>query len=417
MHIGLSRMTLDQPRFAGFERHRPARDLLSGEEHLAPVHDHVSTFGWHIHGVFADPGRIGWTYTIGFGDSLGHPDLVVYGLEQSVAHILLNDIGDALADGQTLLEGERYPGFLVDVDIEFRAALPQWGPAHFGQARDWYGSFPNVWQVVLPDRDNRFPGEPGEDASRFQLRLWEEQPAPHMLEHEPNSIDADGAATASVPDLLDGNETGWEELLNLARGADPERFVVTSVPFVDHIGFGDEVEVEQQEGMLRVTEVTRRAPIATMRVAVLGHGDEVVRRVDQLIVHADANEIVWEAPVPGLLFPVTGTNHSQTSRTALLATNSSAFKACFIPRHSGTKRVGAPRRRSCERAQNVHDRAISPRSGTGSEERVRQSAKRSHILERLAERGHADLLALGEHDGGVGEVDTPTSPNSPCRRA
>ncbi|MEL6894345.1 MAG: DUF4262 domain-containing protein, partial [Actinomycetota bacterium] len=222
--------------------------------------------------------------------------------EQSVAHNLLNDIGAALAEGQSFHEGERYPGFLVDVDIEFRAALPRWGPAHFGQARDWYGSFPDVWQVVLPHRDNRFPGEPAENASRFQLRLWAEQPAPHRLEHEPNSIDADGAPTASVEDLLDGNATGWEELLNLTRGADPKRFVVTSVPFVDHIGFGDEVETEQREGMLRVTKVTRRAPTATMRIAVLDHGDEVVRRVNQLIVHADANEIVWEAPVPGWLF-------------------------------------------------------------------------------------------------------------------
>lgn len=294
---GSPTVPLDRPELTAFERFRAPRDLGPDEDYLQPVRAHIARFGWHIHGVFADPGRIGWHYTIGFGDTFGHPDLVVFGLTDSVAQILLNDIGDALASGTSFQLGDRYEGFLVDVDIEFRRTLPRWSPAHFGRARDWYGAYAEMWQVVLPDLEDRFPGDPGEEASRFQVLLANARPAPAPLTHEHTPIDVADGWTAIARDLVGGDETGWEELLVLVKGAVAERWVVVSVPFVDHIVFGDEVQADEADGELRVTQVTQRAPIATVRICTLRSGDETASRVNSLIDEAESNEILWESPV------------------------------------------------------------------------------------------------------------------------
>lgn len=293
-------MTLNDPRFAGFQRPRAVRDLAEGETHLVAVRDHIATYGWHVQAVFAGPARLGWVYTIGFGDSLDHPDMVVYGLSDEVATVLLNGIGDALAEGRTFRLGERYGDFLGDIDIEFRETLPRWSPAHFGKANDWYGSYPTMWQVVLPDRENRFPGDPGEESSVFQLQLWSEGPAPRQLKHEHAPFEVDEAWEAVVPDVLGGHETGWEELVLVTQGANPDRFVVVSVPFVDHVGFGDEVRTELVDGQLHVVEATQLVPIATVRMAILRSEDRQL--FDEFIDAAEANGILWESPAPSWIF-------------------------------------------------------------------------------------------------------------------
>lgn|GEM_PF-1719238 len=290
-------LTLDQSEFAEFQRFRDARDLLPDEQYLEPVRDHIVKYGWHIQQVLGDAGRFGWSYSIGFADSLDHPDLVVFGLPGDVARVLLNDIGDALARGQRFDVGARYGDFLENVDVEFRATLARWHPAHFGRAKDWYNGDVLVWQVVIPDLQNRFPGDPGEEASRFQLLLFDDQPAPEPLSHPHTPIDVQEGWTVLVPDLVGTAETGWEERLMVQRGADPGSLVVASVPFVDHVGFGDEIEVEDAGEELRLTRVTKHAPVATVRLGILQGGEETQRRLSDLLDVAESNGVVWESPV------------------------------------------------------------------------------------------------------------------------
>lgn len=279
-------MTLDEERFRGFARARQPRSLGPDEEHLSVLRENVERYGWHVQAVLPDPGRIGWQYTVGFGDSIGHPELVVSGVPQEVGQVLLNDIGDALAEGRRFEVGERYPDFLVDVDIELRPTLARWNEAHFGRARDWYGEFPPTLQVVLPDRENRFPGEPDSDAGSWQLLLFDERPTPRYLSHERTPIDVEEVFRAIVPDLLGEHPSGWEEELLVVRGANADRWVVVSVPYVDHIGFGDELELHDTDGRLELTAVTARAPIATARVLVLRGGDDTRQRLDAAAARA-----------------------------------------------------------------------------------------------------------------------------------
>ena len=97
-------------------------------------------------------------------------------------------------------------------------------------------------------------------------------------------------------------ETGWEELLVVVRGNEPNRWVVVSVPYTEHISFGDEVEAIDDSGTLRVAGVTRTAPFATVRLCVLKADDASRERLYELVGNAEDNEVVWERPLDGWLF-------------------------------------------------------------------------------------------------------------------
>jgi len=272
---------------------------------LAPVREHVASHGWHVAGILPDPGRLGWTYTIGLATTTGHPDLVVSGLDPNIAAVLLNDLGDAIRMGLVLRPGDRLPGYLVDVDIEIRPVLPRWISAHFGRAFDWYGAEPAMLAVALPDRSNRFPEEPGSEAGRFQLSFWSERLAPRRLTHPHVATPELGNGhRVVVDDLLDGAPTGWEEEVTVVLDpADPRVGTVHSVPFVDWLAYGDRVRVaDAGAGELRVDAFVSAAPVATVRVGLLASGDELRHDFDVLLDAAEAGGIPWESPVRGYLF-------------------------------------------------------------------------------------------------------------------
>ncbi len=281
----------------------------------------MASHGWHVAGILPDPGRLGWTYTIGLATTTGHPDLVVSGLDPNTAAVLLNDLGDAIRQGLVLRPDDRLPGYLADVDIEIRPVLPRWVPAHFGRALDWYGAAPAMLAVALPDRANRFPEDPGSEAGRFQLRFWSEQLAPNRLTHPHVATPVPGEAHRMVADdLLDGEPTGWEEEVLVALDpADPSVATVHSVPFVDWLAHGDRVRVAgSPAGDLRFGSFVAAAPVATVRVGLLASGDELRRDFDVLLDAAEAHGVPWESPVRrNLFFAVAYGHHDDFLRFVL----------------------------------------------------------------------------------------------------
>ncbi len=130
----------------------------------------IETFGCavvHIKHTTAGPG---WSYTLGVYDTCGGPELITVGLYENTAHFLLNEAAARLRNGVTLAKG-RHHGMVGEVGCEFRPVDPKWVQHLMGWATWYYGGvdFP-VLQAVYPDRENRFPGEHGFDAT-FQQPL------------------------------------------------------------------------------------------------------------------------------------------------------------------------------------------------------------------------------------------------------
>ncbi|MBK9180173.1 MAG: DUF4262 domain-containing protein [Acidimicrobiales bacterium] len=137
----------------------------------------VETNGFAIEPVLArpddDPPQPGYTYTVGFETTFGHPEVVIFGLTPVAASGLLRMIGAHLAGGGGLPVDDEFVGLLdndlrsalLPVDVEVRGHL-------FDGASLWYRDQGyRVLQFVWPDRNGWLPWEPG-----FDRRLSLAQP-------------------------------------------------------------------------------------------------------------------------------------------------------------------------------------------------------------------------------------------------
>lgn len=122
----------------------------------------VRRFGWSIQYVFDDGTMSSFAYTVGlFG--MGHPELLIFGVGQSTAAGVLNDLGGRVRTGAQLGHGE-----LLTFDrwvhrVELRE-VPNPGEILF-TANEFYlrpdwASVPAL-QVIWDDRNGRFPWDDG----------------------------------------------------------------------------------------------------------------------------------------------------------------------------------------------------------------------------------------------------------------
>jgi hypothetical protein len=138
----------------------------------------VETFGCGIIHVERKSCEVGpdWSFTFGIYDTCGQPEVIVVGLPRETAGYVLNEAAKLLREGVNLAEG-RCSDIFEKVDCEFRPVDPKWLPPLMGWALWYYGGekFP-VLQAIYPDRENRFPGEPGFDTSYQQPLLQSDAP-------------------------------------------------------------------------------------------------------------------------------------------------------------------------------------------------------------------------------------------------
>ncbi len=102
-----------------------------------------------------------WSYTFGLFDTCARPELVVIGLSSTTAGAALDFAIDLIRSGVDLSRG-RHRKILGEVEVEFRAADPEWVKELMGSARWFYGrrEFP-VLQMIYPDLEDRFQWEDG----------------------------------------------------------------------------------------------------------------------------------------------------------------------------------------------------------------------------------------------------------------
>lgn len=148
----------------------------------ARIKEVIRRHGWAIEyiggGCCSYPGCDGgddedppFAYTVGlFG--LGHPELLVFGIDLDTALNLLNDLGGRVVDGDVLIPGimitfEHWPHRVIPEDV------PNAGDIVFSANRFYqrpsYASVP-VLQLSYDDTAGRFPWEAGYSAPAMQPR-------------------------------------------------------------------------------------------------------------------------------------------------------------------------------------------------------------------------------------------------------
>lgn len=140
----------------------------SPDELFLQVGGNIERSGFHVTGVLPSTTELPYAYTTGLLTSIGHPELVIIGVDPSVAHPVIWAVYDHLRDLKephyppggkvTGLLANEMPLMLEPVDL-----ARTW--MSFGVCSLWYrGSVPlEIWQIVLPDCNGLLPGDEGCD--------------------------------------------------------------------------------------------------------------------------------------------------------------------------------------------------------------------------------------------------------------
>ena len=135
--------------------------------HAEKIEWMIETDGFAVEPVLPDTSgevpRAGYTYTIGFPDHAGFPDVVVFGLTPVAARGLLGLVADLCRGGTAIPLDAELVG-LLDNELRCRFAhvdMAEWAGL-FATAEAWYRGAPfEVVQLIYPDRNGFLPYEAG----------------------------------------------------------------------------------------------------------------------------------------------------------------------------------------------------------------------------------------------------------------
>jgi len=118
----------------------------------------IAEYGWHVVKVLEEGDTPGWAFTIGLTKNYGHPEIVVFGLNGSVSHGLLNIAGEKVKNGESLASGSVVTGLLEGYECILREVKSRWYGPFLGTAI-WYYlgcEFPAL-QCIWPDKSGKYP--------------------------------------------------------------------------------------------------------------------------------------------------------------------------------------------------------------------------------------------------------------------
>jgi uncharacterized protein DUF4262 len=122
----------------------------------------IKRHGWHVINVLADDSGPAFSYSIGMFRTLGHPEIIMFGLPSDWMHRHINAIGDAVREGARFDGGSTIADLLEGFECVFVRVPVERYPQLVGQALWFYrdASFPLI-QCVWPDKQRLYPWQPG----------------------------------------------------------------------------------------------------------------------------------------------------------------------------------------------------------------------------------------------------------------
>ena len=130
------------------------------------IAENIGAHGWHCLHVFpVREDQQKFSYSIGFAESYGAPEVMIFGCEPEKAHALLTECAHLLKGGHVIRPNVEDANVLSgDYKVIFKPVRAECFGAYLGTALRYYRpkSFGAV-VMFFPDRDHRFPWQPGYD--------------------------------------------------------------------------------------------------------------------------------------------------------------------------------------------------------------------------------------------------------------
>lgn len=128
--------------------------------------------GWMVMAVGPGDDKPGFAYTVGL-IHYDHPEVIVFGLPPTTAHSILGDVAERVKAGEMLLPNSTWEDFTANgLPAKFIVAKTD----DLNLCGRYFEEF-TALQLVWPDKEGRFPWEPGWDkkfdAHQSLLGKWE----------------------------------------------------------------------------------------------------------------------------------------------------------------------------------------------------------------------------------------------------
>lgn len=133
----------------------------------AKISANIAEHGWHVTAVGEDHrgGMPTFAYSVGMTETLRHPELLMIGMDPSLAQRLINDVGRLIRAGEKFGDWDRSDRVIKGFPVVFRLVPKE-------TARDWArgaseryrmrGGF-ELLQAFLPDAVGTFPWDADHD--------------------------------------------------------------------------------------------------------------------------------------------------------------------------------------------------------------------------------------------------------------
>nr|WP_248280125.1 DUF4262 domain-containing protein [Pseudoalteromonas arctica] len=131
--------------------------MVGNSKVLDKLESDIEKYGWHVLSVFGDD-LPNFAYSIGFTETLNHPEIVISGLNTDLMHELLNDIGNLIKQGYKFTDGDICNEVIKGYPVKFLAVNKLNVNEYFNAANAHYGEGQfDTLQCVWPDQNGDFP--------------------------------------------------------------------------------------------------------------------------------------------------------------------------------------------------------------------------------------------------------------------
>jgi Domain of unknown function (DUF4262) len=133
---------------------------LTPDEFMGNVKNIITQHGWCVLSVFSNEGLPDFSYTVGLWETYQHPEILVLGFKQDLAHPVLNEVGELIKAGQVLKTAQPYHDVIDEYPVQFLNIDQRNIPDYLRVCCNIYGEgkFPAM-QLVWPDKASKFPWE------------------------------------------------------------------------------------------------------------------------------------------------------------------------------------------------------------------------------------------------------------------
>jgi hypothetical protein len=143
------------------------------DDHDRKLLSDVERYGWHVVHILADESGPCYSFSVGLYLKFAHPEILVMGLSQPIAHELINNIGSHLTKGRVFRPREYADDLIQGFKCSFVPIAIGYYREYLGYGGWFYRSlkepFPAL-QLVWPDKQGHFPWNVDYDARFFELQ-------------------------------------------------------------------------------------------------------------------------------------------------------------------------------------------------------------------------------------------------------